>query len=862
MHNKPRQGGAHALKGFSFQAAVALVRLTWMLTCRHGIVRVRYEGAQDIDIGYTDGRELYIQAKDYEKGNFKLSHLHDAAIGFCRDMISAMVARPHGPFPQFQLLMTDMPTQEDVVRVIRRAYLIPDSKQVAAGIAQQYRHGKTNKEIIYIARDVLASIEYVVCLGGEPIEDLVSVASMELIRFGVPANSVKVCVDSLRQQLKPGHTYHLEDVAALLHGLPQTHPASPHASIRLIPSISGPYDVKDLRKQFYRGAPVGWEAIASELDVKRTLQGELEREIHLTLRGGGMVVVTGVAGSGKSTLARRTAWDMHRRGRAIVLEVRERDDVTDLHWDQVSILSKASNRAIVVIVDDIWRSSEFVEGFKRVNGPGLCVLATSRPNERNNAVDPTMGIRSVLIDSVTKEELDALAAKLRRPPAELEEAIEHACSTGQIFMLALLLQQQSIDLFARNILAPLSEKLAGLYLDVCIGNMYDLSTPLSVMIKRVLSPTRLWREKELEGLLFESSSSPVRLNAGHSIIAQAIVQVSNTRAVARALDLCTLCRYEDDIERHYVIKLLEQLGRDARWIEECHAEAEGFEREALRMKDFASYLDLCRMASILTSISCLRAAEVLRSQTTPEKIVTGPDAAYFMSLVTEENFDTTFDVMSKFYSVRRIPYARRRFISITRHFGNYTQHDQMAFLMEPWLRDQGYPLQETFALVEALCHSAPQVVQNHVSIIDAILATHTLTEKMALALIRLARRSKDRKAYAPLERELIIALREGPLQGNEKVAAATAGASARLSDNSHEIFEIAYALIQRGKLQRPWLDLFTPVAFIAPLEYHQGLELLIDGFPQSRRYMRRANDLRHILRRVKAEKAASGVRAT
>ena len=61
MHNKPRQGGAHALKGFSFQAAVALVRLTWMLTCRHGIVRVRYEGAQDIDIGYTDGRELYIQ---------------------------------------------------------------------------------------------------------------------------------------------------------------------------------------------------------------------------------------------------------------------------------------------------------------------------------------------------------------------------------------------------------------------------------------------------------------------------------------------------------------------------------------------------------------------------------------------------------------------------------------------------------------------------------------------------------------------------------------------------------------------------------------------------------------------------------
>lgn len=859
MQNKPRQGGAHSLKGFSFQAAVALVRLTWMLTCRHGVVRVRYEGAQDIDVGYADGKELYIQAKDYGQGNFKLSHLHEAASGFCRDMISAMISRPSELRPEFQLLMTDLPTQTEAVRAIRRAYLVPDSKLVAAEVAPQYRHGKSDKEIIGIALGVLNSIEYVVCFGGEPIRDLISIASMELIRFGVPPQSIDLCVDRLLQQLEPGRTYHQEDVAALLHGLPPTHPASPHSSIRLMPSISGTFDANDLRRRFYRGAPVAWEAIAMDLDVRRVGQRELEREIHLALRDGGMVIVTGVAGSGKSTVARRTAWDMHRGGRAIVLEAREPDEVTDLHWNQVETLAKISGRAVVVIVDDVWRSTSFIEGFKRVSGPGLCVLATSRPNERNNAVDVGAEIRFFPIGKVTTDELDVLATKLRPPLADMQDAIEHACRAGQMFMLALLLQERSIKDFAISILSPLPGPLAGLYLDVCVGNIYDLSMPLSVMIKRTASPTRLWRHKELEGLIFETLSSPARLSAGHSIIAEAIIEASAIRPVARALELCALCRYEDDIERHYAIKLLEHLVRDERLRDECRAEADGVEREALRMKTYSSYLDLCRMASMLESISCRISATALRAHANHDSIVTGPDAAYFMSIVTSQNFTITFDVMHEFYSHRRLPYARRRYISITRNYGKDTHQNQLASLMEPWLREEGYPLQETFALIEAIAHSAVWVARAHVSIIDGMLANHAITEKMALALVRLARRAKDKHAFARLERALIAALRDGSLQGCESVAAATAGASARLSNDSREIFDIVYALIQGHNPQRPSLELFSQIVFIAPLEYHSTLEQLIDAFPQRKRYIRKASALKHILRKMMAQAISSTI---
>jgi hypothetical protein len=84
-----RTGGLTSLSGFDFQAAYACLHLTHLLDFNQGLVAVRYEGAQDVDLRYADGRERYVQLKNEPDAHYTLSELRPVLQSFAADLLEA-----------------------------------------------------------------------------------------------------------------------------------------------------------------------------------------------------------------------------------------------------------------------------------------------------------------------------------------------------------------------------------------------------------------------------------------------------------------------------------------------------------------------------------------------------------------------------------------------------------------------------------------------------------------------------------------------------------------------------------------------------------------------------------------------------
>jgi len=143
----PRSGGANALKGFAFQEAYSRLRLVWLLTCKCGVVEVRYEGAQDVDIRMGDGSQRFVQAKDYAWGS--LSTLYDALAGFTRDLICAKTnGGTADELPKFCIVSTTPPVEPAAMELHRGVYLKRHAAQVAIRVKAKYRNGLDNKAVL------------------------------------------------------------------------------------------------------------------------------------------------------------------------------------------------------------------------------------------------------------------------------------------------------------------------------------------------------------------------------------------------------------------------------------------------------------------------------------------------------------------------------------------------------------------------------------------------------------------------------------------------------------------------------------------------------------------------------------------
>ncbi len=707
LNTKPRTGGVTAEKGFNFQKAYALVRLTWLPTGERGLVELRYEGAQDIDLRFEDGLEVLIQAKDYKPGNFTYSTLKDVIAGFTRDLITAANrGRKGADAPRFRLVCTSAPHDEISFEILRSAYISKHAEAIEPLIQDDYRDGLNRVNVIQWVQGALENSNFEIIFHDHAIDDLKAQASWNLVKFGVPPECVQSSIANLLSALVPRAKFQVSDVVKCLEGLPEYHPAHIEAACRLLPA-SGSLEMTELmRKAFLRGASHSlWTAIANGLDVKRAESTSIENALNEIQISGGMVIVEGGSGTGKSALVRRIAWDAHRTGTHIVLEVIAPNDVKDENWSAMLHLLQLSQRPLLLIVDDVLRHEEFVASLERRIRPNLCVLATSRPNQSLQSLDNSVlpvhsaklgKLSPELVDSL-RDQLSSIGAVVQVPPGHITRFMEY----GQLLALSLTLQGGTLHDFAKSILIPLRHSSALIdFLDLCVAGQYDLTAPLTLFERLRSEGTPFWRDERFFGLVSiqESKTGPSRLKVGHSIVAQAIVMMDEIRTLERTIYLCNASEPGNLDERRFVIRLFNSALKDPKLKEHSRRKGVEFSTAVKRLLGEASFSDAHRLSAMLKLIGQSEVAHQFLEAATADRVRDAVDVGLALSL--KDDFDSLYPHIFEFYECNPAAPGRRRFLRLTGLRGTPERQISVILQTANWAAQYDYPADETLALLK------------------------------------------------------------------------------------------------------------------------------------------------------------------
>lgn len=753
LNDRPRMGGVHALAGFAFQEAYALLRLTWLLTQHRGLVELRYEGAQDVDLRYGDRREVLTQAKDYEPENLTSGVLHDVLAGFTRDLISASArAEQTFPLPKFRLVCTNPPDEPKALELFRGVWKEEHAATVASKVKPEYRKGYNDAEVLGFALEAISRTTYEVVGNDDVLVALQSQASWNLARFGVPVDHVATSLAQLEKALKPRETFLLSDVVRLLTGLPEGHPGRDDSPCRILPSRRELVLTADLKTQFLHGsAQTLWCAVANDLDVQRDEAGVITKKLEQLIATGGMLLLEGAGGSGKSTLARRVAWDAHLSGAFLVFHVPFPGDFEDSSWRAVLHLVKLADKPVLLVVDDVWRRQNFVAALDRRIRTNLCVLATARPGG-NPATEPDrLLIQRVSMGKLSHDIVEALRILVSEDAQAgtqiTDGVIQRFLASGQMLALSLTLQRGSLNGFAKSILEPLQDKGASYdaFLDLCAAGAYDHSVPFSFFDRATPVDSRFWTDKNFEGLVYlQAGKTSRRLRVGHALVAEAIASVANVDTVARVIRFCEKCDRTDMQERRFVIRLLVSVAEDST----LRGQVRGNQRFVTAIEsllDSSSFADVHRLVLVLDLIGeHERAARVLLAATV-DRIRDDVDVGMALSRSSaREEFIALFPVLFDYFGVHANAQGRRRFLQRVRHFGTPDQQRLTVEQIGNWLTAQQFPSEETSALFD-LATYAPDysIVQQTVPLISLFLETKEDAADELGAAVRLARRSND-----------------------------------------------------------------------------------------------------------------------
>jgi hypothetical protein len=121
LNTAGRTGGINALKGFEFQKSYAVWLLTKLLTGEDEIAIVRYEGAQDVDLMLTSGRQIHVQVKKYDKTALDLGRTSEVINSFVNDHRDAVRANDLDPADglSFRLVAVARVTEVAVLDIAR-----------------------------------------------------------------------------------------------------------------------------------------------------------------------------------------------------------------------------------------------------------------------------------------------------------------------------------------------------------------------------------------------------------------------------------------------------------------------------------------------------------------------------------------------------------------------------------------------------------------------------------------------------------------------------------------------------------------------------------------------------------------------
>lgn len=766
LNERPRSGGAVAIEGFEFQKAYALLRLVWLPTCRDGLVEVRYEGAQDIDLRHGDGRQQFVQAKSQGDGGLSLNGLYDVVAGFGRDIISARCRKcSDEELPSFRLISNGAPTEPDAFELYRKVFL-PDKHVplIAALIKTPYRRGFSDAEVEKAVKDAITRTTFEIVLRDRPIENFREQASWALAEFGVPVLKVPASLARIESLLRPRASLQLNDVVDAIEELPLGHPGNASSPCRLLPAqrhLTAGHPL--LKSQFLSGSPQSlWSAVANNLAIARADEATIEKQLSELTAHGGMLVLEAPGGAGKSTLARRIAWSAHRRGTHVVLDVPFPADVKEFEWAAIVSLCRSIERPLLLVVDDIWRHESFVEGLDRNVRSGLCILATSRPGERPTNAPIRLITEHKPLSAIGTDELDALALLLDLPGKTLADFLEvsskRLAEQGQIFALSLVLQNGSLEQFATELVKPLRANPDHLnqFIDLCAAGMHDQTVPTAILLRQNVKAEPFWADKSYEGLVLEQKFGLTsRLRVVHALVASEVLRVCKVEPVARALALCSSCSSEIAEERRFAIRLLSNCVNDADLFPRCQVLATEFISQLRRFEEQASYADLHQIAEVLLRLDARNDAKHFLSLAKTDRISDARDVYQALNRANWDTFQTVFNQIIAFYEGNPTADGRRRFLLATRHFGRTGQKILVANQTASWLRLHNFPSEESRILFDIGAYVSDDLALLIAPLVNEYAVAPEIRVGTTLAALRLLKRARRQEYFPPLEKRLI-----------------------------------------------------------------------------------------------------------
>lgn len=753
LKDRPRMGGVHAIKGFDFQKAYALLRLTWLPTHQRGLVELRYEGAQDVDLRFGDGNQIFTQAKDYKVGGITLGVLHDVLAGFARDIISAKARGcSDEDLPHFRLVSTCAPVEPEAFELLRGVHLPKHAPNVVALIKTEYRKGFDDSQVHAFVLQALERTKYEIVFGDQVLADLSAQASWNLAKFGVPVEQVSTTLAKLEKALAPRASLQIGDVIELLEGLAEGHPGRGDSPCRVLPSRRNLELTSTIKTQFLRGSAQSlWRAVANDLDVKREEQKAIIHHLNDLSNHGGMLVVQGSAGTGKSTLVRSIAWGTHIAGSHIVLDVPYPGEVNEAAWGAILSITKQSEKPILLIVDDIWRHKTFVDGLDRHVRHNLCVLATSRPGENSNVELRRLIVQEIGLGVLSSNVVNDLRALIQRIGGQFihisDSEIRRFADSGQLLALSLTLQRGSLNSFAKSILGPLREKpeMLRAFLYLCVVGRFDQTAPMSLFERMVADFSRFWLDDSFDGLVaIQDGKTSKRLRVGHALVAQAILEVADVNVISSIIDVCRKCDPAVFEERKFAIRLLLSAVDDESLKPSVQLTANELTQTIEKLLTQASFADIHRMVVVLKSIGqCQRASEVMLTAT-GNKIRDVADVSLALSRRSKVEFAALYPAILDFFEKEADAFGRRRFIQIVRQLGTRSQQLEVASQTADWLTHNGFPSEEARALFYLGVYAIEkEVAQRLLPTVKAYFEAGDVTTESAIAAVLLARRAKD-----------------------------------------------------------------------------------------------------------------------
>lgn len=717
LRTRARQGGRVALKGFEYQASHAVHFVARLLLCEDGLVQVRYEGAQDIDTMYGDGRQVFIQCKDTPAKEYDFEGVRDILHGFMRDAIDACgeppdVSRLKSLKLEFLLVSSGVVTGIEMLRLIRGSYSQNLAKQLVKGFTYSENPVGTAKDRLSFAEYVVrnTSVRLSPQLEGQQHEQEV-LAFARLAMFGVQPAHIPASLDGLRALLTPPRNLFAGDVALSLKGLPDFHPASGRSTISLLPSENTFHTVADIEREFRDSGRVSWAAIHYGLDTLRDRCQDIENALTAMGRRASVVLVTGASASGKSTVVRRVAWDIHRAGKALVFEVADPQNINLDAWGEVVRLGELTAKPTIIVCDELYADSGVLEQVRRHPHARVIVLASAR-DERVIPNPFPVHVSPHRLEAVSVPELNRFVDEMgpHAKPADTAK-FSHFMRAGHMFALSLALRGSSLDNIGDRMLAQVDQlgpALRSAFLCLCACGVRDQGVPRRLLLRRFEISEHLARAKA-EGLMFEEVGD--RIRSGHATLAATILRQSGAEIVDLKMQLLQQVDIANSRERRFGLGLLKNgLDEQVTALTSFGSQVASF-LEALA--NVGDYLDLTRGVEILDALINAGATDLggmratLLAAMRPDRVRTGHDAVRFMKHA--DDYLVAFPVVARVFTQNEISFGRNTFMRwvIDKGLGHVAEHREAVAINLHWLRSKGFPPSETTMLVKCICHANP-----------------------------------------------------------------------------------------------------------------------------------------------------------